>query len=622
MTARGALLFAFALLAACSKTAEPESTLNVLPLGPSIVLKTVPVLVEPGGMKVSATPGNPAVLRNLAPRTSYEARVRGEYLAEPVEFTTDEHGRASAELEVMPITNQPAEPRSPGGRPEARAEIHFDGPNGRRLIWKRDVVVLAEVQLPPQPAPLARALREQWVSSGSHRDPADPARDELAVYMEPETPPARVLETCRAALSVQREFRSHSGTTQGAAFAVSVRPKPPAAAVPGASIQAPSPKQLALAERYAAPVNSLGARLYRELAASPGNINLSPLSVAAALGMAEAGADGATEAELSTVLKVPGGGSTVSEGLGALLGTCRWSGMRNGGEPALRVADGIWVQQGRPLTSTFARTIARDYGGRATLVDFASDPTRAARTINDWVARGTGGRITDAVPESAIGARTRAVLVNAVYFKAAWHQPFLPRATQLQEFHLATGATVQVPTMRMAGEIGYAVARDYRAVRLAYDVPGFSMVLVLPNDHALARVERQLDRVVAEALGRFEQRAVRLSLPKLKFRWGSSLVPALRSVGVRAALGPDASFTKMTGDRSVRISEVLQATTLQVDELGTEATASTSGFASGVGRISDAIELRFDRPHLFAIVEQSTGTIVFLGRVSDPRARN
>jgi serpin B len=144
------------------------------------------------------------------------------------------------------------------------------------------------------------------------------------------------------------------------------------------------------------------------------------------------------------------------------------------------------------------------------------------------------------------------------------------------------------------------------------------MVFVLPAAGELTRVQQRFGQILEESLDRFENRRVRLWLPKVEFSWGGSLRAALRSMGVDVSWGTRAEFPKMTGRLDLALSDVKHATTLRVDEWGTEATALSIGYGAGYGRPPKSIEVRFDRPYLFAIVEETTGAILFVGRVANP----
>jgi serpin B len=73
----------------------------------------------------------------------------------------------------------------------------------------------------------------------------------------------------------------------------------------------------------------------------------------------------------------------------------------------------------------------------------------------------------------------------------------------------------------------------------------------------------------------------------------------------------------MTGSPELFIDEMVHKTFISVDEAGTEAAAATAGLmAPG---ISEPVKITIDRPFLFLIRDTETGTILFIGRVLDPR---
>jgi serpin B len=200
------------------------------------------------------------------------------------------------------------------------------------------------------------------------------------------------------------------------------------------------------------------------------------------------------------------------------------------------------------------------------------------------------------------------VLVDAIFLRAAWDDPFEPAATTPAPFTTATGRVVTVPTMR-ATRRGRLVRHDgWTATALDYRGGRLEMVVVVPDDPAA-------DVDLGRALGAFDDAAthaaVALWLPR--FRLTARL--ALRMV---TAFGPDADFSSLTVDDRIMVDEVLHAATILVDEAGTEAAAATAVSMRATGMPLDPVELRAERPFLFAVRDRLTGAVLFAGRVDDP----
>jgi serpin B len=242
-------------------------------------------------------------------------------------------------------------------------------------------------------------------------------------------------------------------------------------------------------------------------------------------------------------------------------------------------------------------------------------------TINDWVAEQTEDRIEDLIPPGVLGAATRLVLTNAIYFNAAWAQPFEASATQDEAFHLLDGGQVTVPMMHQTESFGYLAGDGYQAVELPYEGHELSMVILLPDEGGFEAFEAGLDAAQVEAiLQETSDRQVALALPRFEFEAQFSLADTLGAMGMPDAFSDQANFSGMTGTRDLFISAVIHKAFVAVDEEGTEAAAATAVVMVEGAMPAEPLEVRVDRPFLFLIRDIQTGTVLFLGRVMDPAA--
>jgi serpin B len=376
--------------------------------------------------------------------------------------------------------------------------------------------------------------------------------------------------------------------------------------------------------------------LYHHLRQSAsGNMLFSPLSISLALAMTYAGAEGDTAAQMATTL-----GLTLTEPLlhATLAGLTndlieRGAQERDDeagrGEGGLRIANALWGEQSFPFDPAFTTTLDDHYGAGLELVDFIDAPDAAREDINAWVAEHTEDRITDIVPEGAITDLTRLVLANAIWFYGAWRHTFDESSTRDEPFHLATGDTIDVPFMVQVESFAYGALDTFQAVELAYDNGGFAMTILLPEEGQLDAVEAALDPdALQAALVALERKDIHLFLPKFGFEFDASLVEPLQALGMPDAFDPGrADFTGMVDGplppgENLSIGDVLHKAFIAVDEEGTEAAAATVVIMETTAAQPDEqepLEVRIDRPFLFTIRDTRTGTILFLGRVTDPR---
>ncbi len=390
-------------------------------------------------------------------------------------------------------------------------------------------------------------------------------------------------------------------------------------------------------------VNALGLELLVKGTQPGQNALLSPYSIQVALAMTYAGAAGQTRTEMATVLHYPADEAVLHSSFKALQQALedavkasvtsseqakKWGATR---EPlTLAAANRLFAQRGYEFRPAFMTGTSENYSAPLELADFIQDPMKCRDQINSWVQQQTRERIRDLIPPDGLDQKTRLVLVNAIYMKAPWSEPFPESATGKQPFHLGTSSTAGVPTMRRQARFGYAKENSFTAVTIPYVNPEIQFLVVLPDEvEGLAAVEEKLTAETLRSLRTARSAEVILYLPKIKmeppvFR----LAKVLQALGMRSAFDVprgSADFGRMASRRPddyLAISEVFHKTFLSLDEKGTEAAAAT---AVAMARVESAmrpatpVEVRVDHPFLFAIQHRPSGACLFLGRVTDPR---
>ena len=374
--------------------------------------------------------------------------------------------------------------------------------------------------------------------------------------------------------------------------------------------------------------------LYKAVSAGEENLFFSPFSISQVLAMAYAGARGETERQMAETLRYSLPQDRLHPALSELtdvLVTRGESGFfpsESKDEPAFRlnIANAVWGQDKFEFLREYLNYLAEHYGDEMRRVNFAAAPEESRVKINDWIAEATEDRIQDLIPPEGIHSLTRFVLTNAIYFNAQWLLPFIQDGTQDQSFSLLDGRTIEVPMMTtgLAGiTLRYGRGDGFQLVSIPYNAREMSMVILLPE---LGEFEEFEDSLSADILDKTSagsrMRDVRLYMPRFEFESGFSLRKTLAEMGMADAFNVDqADFTGITEEVPLGISDIFHKAFVAVDEEGTEAAAATAliGVAAGGRPRPQPITVTLDRPFIFLIQDEPTGTILFLGRVMDPK---
>lgn len=363
--------------------------------------------------------------------------------------------------------------------------------------------------------------------------------------------------------------------------------------------------------------------LYARLTQREGNLFLSPLSIGAALAMAYAGARGQTASQMARVLHFTLPQSELHPAFGGLVADLLTRAAKGGCQ--LQAANALWVQKGYPVIEEFLGTLRSSYGSAPREADFQGAPEAAGHAINRWVEEATRGRISEIVRARDLGPLTRLILANAVYFKGNWAAPFATDATRDAPFTLLTGERIPVPMMHREGDFHYAQGGGFQAIELPYAGSELSLAVILPRKKdGLPALERSLAAPsLAEWLSRLRrEHDVTVELPRFTIAWHGVLRDALALLGMADAFRlPPADLSGMTGKLGLFIGEVIHKTRIDVTEEGTEAAAATALTAPEAAPpgADEPLVFRADHPFLFLLRDRRSGSILFLGRLMDPK---
>jgi len=277
-----------------------------------------------------------------------------------------------------------------------------------------------------------------------------------------------------------------------------------------------------------------------------------------------------------------------------------------------QIANSIWIRLGHYVPPEFININKTYFDAEVTALDFYAP--NAKDIINNWVNEKTNGKIKEIVTDEDMMVALM-FLIDAIYFKGTWKYEFDPNDTQDAIFNLLDGTKKPCRMMTQENDFQYFRNEYFQAVDLPYGDSGFSMIVFLPLPGI------NIDDLISEFnqenwdfwLNSFSENTMELYLPKFKLEYKIELKKVLTALGMGIAFG-DADFSKLGGGY---IGKVLHKTFVDVNEEGTEAAAVTMVRIDFGSLIQDNI-MRVDRPFIFAIREESTGTILFMGKIVEP----
>ena len=347
------------------------------------------------------------------------------------------------------------------------------------------------------------------------------------------------------------------------------------------------------------------------------NTFVSPASVMLALAMTYNGADGTTRQGMARTLEIEGMSlDEVNRAFAELKSAL------NPTDPKiqLKIANSLWARKEFALRPAFIKRSKDYYEAEIASLDFANPA--APKTINSWVNKNTEGKIDKIVDQ--ISSDAVLFLINAIYFKGQWQIEFKKENTKPDVFRFS-GGRKEVPMMSQSGNYLYYKGKDFQSVVLPYGTGSVSMYIFLPDEQiGLDQFERNLTPENWEMwMKSYQFTPGDLMLPRFKVEWESKLNDALKALGMAEAFDPQrANFSQIAEPNSgqLYISEVKHKSWVEVNEEGTTAVAVTSVgvFTASAQQPREKFVMKVDRPFFFAIRDNRTGVVLFMGSVAKP----
>ncbi len=374
--------------------------------------------------------------------------------------------------------------------------------------------------------------------------------------------------------------------------------------------------------------NEFAFKFYKALKSDEKNIFFSPFSISLCLAMACVGARGATADQMASVMHFKEE-PDLNASFNGIMRTLNDPSRSHNFE--LCVANALWLQEDYSVYPEYLEIIQNSYLGGLSRVDFKTNPEATRNLINSWVEEKTKNKIKELIKPGIISSLTRLILTNAIYFFSNWQHQFLPDLTSEAPFTLINGQQVKVPLMFQKRHYIYTENSEFQAIELPYLGGELSMVLFLPRKvDGIADMENKM--TVKDLTGWISpprSQEVKVYIPKFKITSEFYLAENLKSMGMVDAFElMKADFTGITPKNpdpllNLFLSEVIHKAFIDVNEQGTEAAAATATAllaGSPPGAPPPVPTFRADHPFLLLIRDIRTNSILFLGRIMDPRS--
>jgi len=358
-------------------------------------------------------------------------------------------------------------------------------------------------------------------------------------------------------------------------------------------------------------------QLFRQM--TKGNFCFSPYSGHRVAAMLTEGAKGETQKELISMAHLATDPAERAVRATAL----RQELAKAGNGLILQVANSIWAPPETPILPDYVKLAADQFGATAQMLP-AGNGSAAAAMVNGWLREKTGGRISFMVaPTTFTNTSGTALIVNAVYMKAAWGQPFEVAQTRPAQFFLGSGSRIMLPTMRQVAPFQYNESSTWQSLEMFFGTGEVSMTLLLPRDEtAREQIEAKLHVPTWDSVtGHSAQIDVITAIPRFGFSTQLDMKGLWQTLGTRSAFEVPKADLAGISSRPLRIGQILHEATVEVNETGAVAAAATLAPADPFGSKDDTpVEKRrrvsfiANHPFLWVIQHRRTGLILFMGR--------
>ncbi|XP_020860831.1 serpin A12 [Phascolarctos cinereus] len=355
-------------------------------------------------------------------------------------------------------------------------------------------------------------------------------------------------------------------------------------------------------------------KMYQEITQKSKDENLffSPLSASTGFSMLTLGAKDYTLSQLSESLNlrnVPT--KSIYEGFHYIIHSLN----KPDRDLKLHLGNTLFIEDQLTVQKRFLNDVKSIYETEAIPVDL-KDPQKAITQINDYVSQKTHGKINHLIKNLDQGMML--LLIGHIYFQAEWEKKFNPKDTKEDDFFLINGKSVKVPMMYRGGK--YKTAYDDQLCCTILEIPftgNMTGLFILPDKGKLKRVEEGLNK---NKLTQWRQSLkcspVDVSMPKFTISGTYDMKKCLSGLGVTRIFDGSAELTKISPQKTLKVSQAIHRAVLKMDEKGAEAAGGT-----GIETLPMTIPqvLKFNQPFVMMVIDNITQSLLFMGKIMNPK---
>ncbi len=362
--------------------------------------------------------------------------------------------------------------------------------------------------------------------------------------------------------------------------------------------------------------NQFGFKLYQQFVKNDQTQNLfySPYSIYQSLAMTYNGAQSQTKTEFQQILHFPENANLLNNDFGQLYKNLQ----SNLDSVSLITANSLWAQKGYTFNPDYFKLVNEKYEAPIYYVNFkkSSPRKKAIGQINNWVLQNTGQQIKELIGENDLTDETRLVLVNAIWFYGSWATGFNPDKTNKDFFYAPSGKQA-AEFMHQKGKYLYYTDDLISAISIPYKGYKQSFIILLPNKiNGITSLENNFDNYyVDNILKDMVSNTINIVIPKFTSEFSVNLKEVLMKMGLQEAFSDQADFSLMSPMNELKIDKVIHKAKIEINEKGTKAAASTGVVMVRKSAMIHETEFKADHPFIYLIRDNSTGMLLFIGKM-------